>query len=616
VKSLRPLPIVFLSLVPIFFVACAKNEVTASASGGRAAYCAASVPASPIAGTTGSARVFEFDPMVSSGNTALSPGATNLDAFATSATLTNLQGYGVLRGSFVYVVSDRCPAANGEPEYGAYSASNDFRYAHTDDRFAETMNYHYGNEYRAELDASGALYPTPTFQMIANCDLEDNAYYHQKIVGGTLVDYVCMGRPSNYSTTNFSDDAGVVIHELQHGTTGNAYSAVEDFNKLDYDEAGAINEAVSDFTALMQAEPDISAPFSAFEFSRWALGQFFGSSLMRGAAKCPAWTPDYPNCASFNKSSAGFSADSRRISFAYPDGLGWPYSGPSTSATLRTVWTGSAGFEEIHQTAPIITGALYDAYQGIKTVYGDATTARRKMLRLLMETIKILPKASAADPSPVTMPKFATDLLATMNGALTATFSVAAKAAITTAMSDRGLTGIPAVADGWASAGNSSGEAAHPGVFFYETTAVGVRNYRMRAAEKGAVWFDLVNSDNDSVAAPLLKVVITGAGGKVRFSSSLNAGYVNSTTAFVRYGKINGSSYVAAVNDSGTAAKNTLMTTGYFGGTSLYGVNTDTALYVDVDSTASGQSFTFEVEVTPANKTTTSSSASFAVTVQ
>jgi hypothetical protein len=555
--------------------------------------------------------------MVSSGNVSLSPGSSNLDSYATNATLTNLQGYGVLKGSFVYVVTDRCPAANGEPEYGAFSASNDFRYAHSDERFAETMNYHYGTQLRSELDAAGALYPTASFQMIANCDLEDNAYYHQKIVGGTLVDYICMGRPSSYTTTDFSDDAGVVVHELQHGTTGNAYSTVEDFNKLDYDEAGAINEAVSDFVALMQAEPDVASPFNAFDFSRWALGQFFGSSLMRGAAKCPVWTPDYPTCGSFNKTSAGFSANSRRVSFAYPDGLGWPYAGFASTATLKTVWNSTSGFEEIHQTAPIITGALYDAYIALKASYGDATTARRKLLKLLIETIKILPKASASDPSPVTMPKFATDLLATMNGTLTATFTVGAKTAITTAMSARGLTGIPTVADGWASAGSNSGEVNHPGVFFYETTAVGVRNYRMRAGEKGAVWFDLVNSDNDSVAAPLLKVVITGAGGKVRFSSaSLNPGYVNSTTAFVRYGKINGTSYVSAVNDSGVGANNTGMTTGYFGGTSLYGVNTDTALYVEADSTASGQAFTFNVEVTSANQVTTPSSAIFSVTVQ
>src|SRR5690606_14740706 len=134
------------------------------------------------------------------------------------------------------------------------------------------------------------------------------------------------------------------------------------------------------------------------------------------AAKCPVWTADYPTCSNFSKTSTGFSAANQRVSFAYPDGLGWPYARPSSGANLGSVWyfdfdnndIGShrVYFEEIHQTAPIITGALYDAYVGMKAggAFGNAQDARRAMLKLLMETIKVLPKASAADPSPVTMP--------------------------------------------------------------------------------------------------------------------------------------------------------------------------------------------------------------------
>jgi hypothetical protein len=593
-----------------------KGKVEEGASASSAAYCGSAIPSSPVAGSTGNATIFDIDPMHASGNASLSPGTANLEPYTSSATLTNLAGYGNLRGSYVYVVTDRCPASNGEPDYGSYSASNDFRYPHSDDRFAETMNYHYGNLYRSELDAAGALYPTPTFQMIANCDVEDNAYYSQKIVGSTLVDFVCIGSPTGYATTDFSDDSEVFVHELQHATTGNAYSTLEDFNKLNYDEAGAINEGVSDFTALMQAEPDIMAPFKPFEFSRWALGQFFGESLARGAAKCPVWTADYPACAGFNKAAAGFSASAKRISFAYPDGLGWPYAGPTLGSTLKTVFTNSGGFEEIHQTAPIITGALYDAYVAVKAVYGDATTARRKMLKLLMETVKVLPKASGTDPSPVTMPVFATTLLATMNGSLSATFSAGAKTAITTAMSDRGLTGIPAVADGWAGVG--TGSTQHAGIFFYETTAVGVANSRMHAGESGAVWFDVSNSSANTAAAPLLKVTISDMTGKVTFSSnrSLNPGYVNSRVAYVRYGKINGSTVVAALNN-GTALQNSGMTTSYFAGSSLLGINIDTALYVNVASNASvGFAFNFVVEATPANLTSAASTATFPVTVQ
>src|SRR5690606_28098986 len=136
-------------------------------------------------------------------------------------------------------------------------------------------------------------------------------------------------------------------------------------------------------------------------------------------------------------------------------------------------------------------------------------------------------------------------MVSTMNGLTTLFDTAGKKSPVTTALSDRGLTSIPAVADGWASVGTGGSNAHHQGVYFYES--VGALNKRIEAGNRGYVWFDIVNGDADTAAAPLLKVTISGASGKVRFTTD-NLGYVSSTVAYVRYSKINGSSYVAAVN--------------------------------------------------------------------
>ncbi len=588
---------------------CVKNQVSES-SCGSSSYCQCGTPTVTVAGTTGTGKAFILDPMNDSGNAVLSPASSTIGNFTSSVSLTNLTGLGVLKGSYVDVVTDAC-----KMNYGARSNSNDFNFSRSDARFNEVMTYYHGNKFRSELQASSSLYPTGSFLMIANCNVTDNAYY---TIGtnsaGATVPFVCMGKSKTYSaTTTFSDDAEVITHEMQHGVTAAAYSATEDFNKLIYDEAGAMNEAISDFVALMQADADVVSPFKNTDFSRWALGQFFSSSLLRGAAKCPIWTPDYPTCSNYSKSSTGFSASARRVSFAYPDGLGWPYAGPSASATLKSVWTTNTGFEQIHQTSPIFTGALFDIFLDLKAASGDGPTSKRRLLRLLMETIKGLPKYSVSNPSPVTMPGFATAMIALAAGSTAGTFTAPEQTIISNDFSARGLTGIPVVVDGWASVG--AGSTAAAGIYFQESTAVGVKDNRLKAGETGYIWFDIANSSANTAAAPLIKV--TSSDSRVRFSnSSANPGYISSTVAFIRYGKINGSTIVTQMNN-GTGVQNTGMTNSYFGGTSLYGVNSDTALLIEIASgTPGGTVVNFTVEVDPVNKQTTKSTLTFPVTLQ
>ncbi|MBS1963026.1 MAG: hypothetical protein JST04_12475 [Bdellovibrionales bacterium] len=578
------------------FASCAPKTGVKSTTG-LAAYCPDSVSSSVIAGSTGSGKVFKLDPLVASGNASLSPGSSTLGNYTTTVTLPNLLGYGTLKGTYVDVITDAC----GE-SYGAYSTTNDFRYEHGDGRFAEVMNYHYGNQFRSDLASSSALYPSGSFLMIANCDVDDNAFYSQGTdSSGNLVDFVCMGRSTKYpDTTSFSEDGEVMMHELQHGTTGHAYSSVNDFNVFDFDEAGAINEGLSDFIGLIQGDSEVVSPFKNFEFSRWALGLLFDSSAMRGAAKCPVWTADYPTCSNYSKTpSSGFSATGKRISFAYPDGLGWPYAGYASGKNPKDVWASDLGFEEIHQTAPIVTGAMWEIYQSLVSSSADSATARHRAQLLLMETIKTLPQANASDPSPVTMPVLATKLNAMAATATAGAFSGAEQTSIANILSARGLTGLSSVGSGWASVGSIT-VAGHAGLFFNETSAVGPANNRMHAGEKGMIWFDIANSSANTAAAPLIKV--TSSDSRVTFSgASKNPGYVSPTVAFIRYGKINGSNIVNALNN-GTALDNVGITNSYFNGVNLYGVNSQTALYIEIGSgMTTGTTFNFTVQITPAN---------------
>lgn len=611
-----------LAFIPFLYGCGPKGAETLGVSN-NAAYCQPNFPTSPVTENSGLGNVFEVDPMVASGNTALSPASATFGNFSTGVTLPRLLGYGTLRGNYVKVITDRCSTDTEATTYGAFSTANDFQYPHGDERFAEVMNYYHGDRFRSELAAASSLYPPAAFFLIANCDVRNNAYYSPP--WGNQPPFVCMGYSSTFkSTTNFSDDSEVITHEMQHGVTGYAYSQSEDFNKLEYDEAGAINEGISDFVALMQADPGVSLPFFNHQFSRWALGQFFGVELMRGAAKCPVWTADYPVCSSYSAGMSGFSANAKRVSFSYPDGLGWPYAGPGKHVSLRSVWRTSSGFEEIHQTAPIITGALFDVYEGLVPSSLSRTDAKRRMIRFLMETVKALPKG-AIDVSPVTMPLLAKSLVSVANSGTAGPLSLAEKTMMEAKFSARGLLNMPTIANGWAEKGpavpNIPNTPANEvsGIFFYETKLS--VNHRVQAGDNGAIWFNIRNNDANTAAAPRLRVTISNP--LVRFSAaSLNPGFQSPTEAYVRYGKINGTQIVAKMNDSADPILNTGMDNTYLSplvnaeGIPL-GLNIETALYIEVDpSITAGTVVNFTVEIESANEPLSTSTVIFPVKIQ
>jgi hypothetical protein len=389
-------------LIATALAGCAKGS-----SDSQGVNCAASSLEPNVATDTGTARVFSPDPILASGQDALSPTSLQLDSFAKGVTLERLGGHGVLEGKYVDV-------RNGlgcDGWFGAFDAQNAFAYPHSDARFQEAMSYYWGDQYRSSLDKAGYLQPSLPVHVLAHCSKEDNAFFMRgKDSGGNRVELVCLGDSVATPGASYADDATVTVHELQHATTTDTYSFSENLNSFWYDEAGSLNEAVSDFMALVFEEPLVSPTFDPRVFSRWALGTFIPHHAgTRGAHKCPAYDPTYPSCTGF----PAFSATNNTISYVYPDGMGWPYAnnfqGPGYA---RDAFSTYKGQEEIHNAGILLTGALWDVYEAIKANHsGNQAEAQSLSTKLVMESISHLPKPTSSSGSPVSYRGLATQLV-------------------------------------------------------------------------------------------------------------------------------------------------------------------------------------------------------------
>jgi hypothetical protein len=559
-------------------------------------YCTTQRLSQPTAGTSGPGLIFKVDPMVASEQRTLSPGSNQLSQYTSSATLQNLTGFGILQGAYVDVVNGLC----GE-SYGAFSPDNDFNYNYGDPRFSEVMDYYHGDRYRSELDQANALLPAQSVYIISKCDIQDNAYYSQGYdSANNVVDYVCMGSSSRYASADLSHDSQVVTHELQHAHTSHSYSPTIDFNQMIYDEAGAINEAVSDFVALAMTDeqtPNLMG-FDPLEFSRWALGSFFTKSSMRGARRCPVYDSDYPACLSYQKGASGFSSANNHVSFSYPDGLGWPYAKTASApGFLKNTFINNGGQQQIHQNAPIIAGTLWEIYEGIKANHsGSAQFARRKMMKLITEALAILPKPNpATDLSPVSFISFGEALNQVAAGV---GFTLADRNLLQDVTDTRGLTSVEQLPAGWAQVGE--GSTANAGLRFIDTEPTdGNRNERLNPGDKGAIFFDIKNFASITAGGLLIDVQIVGAGIRF-FGAQNNRGYLSDTHAMIRYGKINGSAIVTALN-TGSAAYRVPTGQTYFKTDPNYDYNGFTALWLEVLPDASPGMIEFHVRVQPTN---------------
>jgi hypothetical protein len=572
----------------------------------------------PSAGSVGTGLIFDVDPRAASGDPILPATSTRLDSYRSQATLADLGGRGVLEGTYVDV-RNGLGCAEG---FDAFSAENQFNYSEKDARFQEVMAYVWGDRYRSGLENAGVLSPDHPVKIVAHCMRQDNAYYlRMRNDAGQLIEKVCLGDSVATPGASYGDDAVVVLHELQHATTVNTYSLTQELNEYWYDEAGALNEAISDFLALSFTEPYLPASFDPKVFSRWALGAFFPhEDNSRGAHRCPTYDSDYPRCANYAADASGYSAENNSLSYAYPDGLGWPYGNNfSAPGYLRSAFMSYSAQEEIHNAGILISGALWDVYDSLKVNHGgDSALAHQLSSQIVMEALRNLPKPTQADRSPVTFRGFAQEVV---NAATNLGLSNGDQASIRQELAERGLVDGSTLPSDWAEVG--TGTTANPGLKIIDDpgvlktwlrdwlgigpaaipqgTATGF-NSRLDSGEVVALWFDV--RDIAALTAGGVSLDVVSPDPAVSFlNGNFNPGYIAPDHVQIRYFKINGTDIVSALS---SANPNLNVPTGnsYFQTNPYYSSNPITAIWVKASlgqGESAPKSVALQVTLTPTN---------------
>jgi len=569
-------------------------------------------------GSSGSASLFFPDPETSTMSSTLVPNGAGLDQYAQVRALSNLGGRGVLEGAFVDVREGLlCDAG-----YSAFDLNNKFQYRHSDPRFSEAMTYYWGDQYRANLPTS-FLQPKSPVQIVAHCAKMDNAFFVREISqGANLGEEVCLGDSLNKPGATYGDDAVVTIHELQHATTVDNYSPMVDLNQGRYDEAGSLNEAVSDFMSLLYLSPlslfptPYQEPFDPRIFSRWALGSFFSRSSVRGAHKCPSYSAGYPECGNFY--TKPFDALSGTVSYIYPDGMGWPY--PLNYSGPQEAFNSYHYQEEIHNAGILLEGALWDVYQNILSAKnGDVAAAQTATEKIVFYAISQLPKpGDGGFYSPVTFRNFA-DKLVSAPGVVGEPWAFSS---VTNALIDRGLQGNSISDATWMSVG--TGIKGTPGLKIEDDPVVlanwiyqispdpsllnlgskQVVNHRLDPGEIAAIWFDVQNNNFLTVGGPLL--TITSQDPDVQFlfdqyGNGVNVAPYGPQQAQIRYIKINGTQIVQSLS-SVDPTKHVQTGNSYFQTNPMFSETWHNAVFVHVAPTAAhGKTVSFKVQVQPSN---------------
>jgi hypothetical protein len=581
------------------------------------------------AGDLGKARVFLPDPMSASGNADLLASSSQLNTYAQDVDLSHLSGYGVLQSKYVEVVN----GVDCQRGFGAYEPTHQFIYSHQDRRFQEAMTYFFGDAYQANMEQLGYLQSVGPVSLVAHCVPRDNAYFERKTSGTTTTNLVCLGDSKSSPGASYADDAVVLIHELQHASTVDNYSMDHDLNQFVYDEAGALNEAISDFMGLIFSDSLQADNFSLDPriFSRWALGKFDpDTSHVRGAHRCPVYDPGYPNCDQFP--AFGFSnsnpGPAAHVSFVYPDGIGWPYPAyySGAEAALR-VYRNYPYQEEIHDAGVLMEGALWDAYSEIVNNHSkNKTQAKQLMTQLVMESVRHLPAPNLdSNASPVHLIGFASNLIA--YAGQIPNFTPADEASLKFALKARGLYDYAALSSAtWMAVGTGTNlyisNTPTPGIrvldkpdvlrqwlrqldkdpsLVEQTLSTGL-NFRLDPGEVAALWFDVQNTADITAGGVL--VTATSKDPDIRILDQANIGYLlrsgkNSTQ--IMYGKINGNLIVQSMNPAGNPAALPIGNS-YFKTNPLFDQGPDTAIWVKVRAQAPhGKVVNLEVSALPSN---------------
>jgi hypothetical protein len=557
-------------------------------------YCANKTEFSRVAGTSGTGLVFDLNPQVSANDPSLLPTSPKIENLAAPVKLERLLGYGILNGEFVDVRNGLCEKSS----IGAFSEENNFSYPHSDPRFPEVMSYYYGDQYRKVTQDAGVLLPEDPVIVLANCPIEDNAFFTRDLNDdGTFRNIVCLGGSSIFSSqkATFADDAHVVIHELQHAQSTYSYSPKLGINRLIYDEGGALNEAISDVVGLMNTYERNSSAFDVKRFSVWGLGSLFGTDgdFSRGAHRCPTYDPTYPRCTNYKSDSSGFSTETNTVSFNYPDGMGWPYAGFYSGArAVRNAFVENKSHQQIHQSSIVMTGALYEVFEIFVKSRSDVSTVREFMMKVISRSLQRLPKPNKViSVSPITFPGFfmevvsAADFYGASSGELTEVKRIG---------EERGLYDAPQLGPNWANV---------IGMRFEEISGSAKYDGKLNPGDVGRVWFNIQNVDSLTAGGVLVDFKVPDGSAIEVISEEMNDGFVSDQQAMIRYGKVNGTAIVSALNST-DVSRSLPLKNDYFGTYTTQDGNAayqDSGIFIKVKKGASPGPQSAQLRLVPAN---------------
>jgi hypothetical protein len=364
----------------------------------------------------------------------------------------------------------------------------------------------------------------------------------------------------------------------------------------------------------MFTEPLLTPVFDPRTFSRWALGTFFPNETnWRGAQKCPVYDSKFGSgCSNF----PDFSGSGNTISYVYPDGLGWPYandySGPAYAAQAFQSYPAQ---EEIHNAGVLMEGALWDVYDAVRTARGDSVSAQAAISKLVLEAVRHLPKGSLDTNrlSPVTfrgLAQWIVDLSPDSEFGL----SGSEQAAVASALTARGLYGGASLPSSWAVVG--TGSVASPGLRVEDNPSTlkgwladmggdptlvtqGIStglNGQLDPGDLVAIWFDIGNSSAITAGGISLTVSTPDSDAVQILDENTNIGATNPGVTQIMYGKVYGSTTVAALNPTVPAG------TSYFRTNPYYADGPHTAIWVKVSASAAhGRTIKFHLDLQPSN---------------
>lgn len=593
----------FVAMGSSLFLGCAKDAPKKEKNLGQS--CAPE-ELQVIAKDSGQGLVFTPDPISSSGNPNLLPTSSSLDQYRQLVPLGHLSGYGVLHGK--YVQSLNILSCGGW--FSAFSKNNDFSYSSSNIRFQETMAYYYGDTYRTFLDNAGYLQYSKPAYLFPHCSLEDNSFFQRSWdEKGVLEEYICLGDSLTTPGASYADDGTVIVHELQHGTTASNYSPTQELGTLFFDEAGVLNEAISDFFSLIFTNHLVpsNSPLDLAEFSRWALGSFSSKqNNMRGGHSCPQYDSDAGKCGNFPQFIN--SKEKVSISYTYPDGVGWPYTGRSASDIFASV----GNPEDVHMDG-VFLSTFWDIYNALLQAHANANLELdRLMTQLFMETLRHLPPPdSVQNRSPVTGIGFANALMKVAEGM--SQWNASDLQTIQNVFTNHGFLNAPQLEEHWAEISRVYIQDS-PSVLkdwlenmgsnskIVSQTSVGGKN-RLDPGEVAAIWFDITN--RSTLTAGGVMLTLTSLDPEIEvLGETVNRGFLNDSnppTAQVMYAKVNGNAIVSLLNLTATGQP---IPTGnsYFKTNPSFNTSWGTALWIRVRPDAQpGKLVRLQVKVKPAN---------------